>query len=133
MHNIFYFYRWLYQKTMSLCFEDKILKCWKFSKKLCIIERQTCKKLKHVCTDNDCEYCRPFDVYCKQQSIEHEKTSPKTLHLNGLIEKMNQIIWERVWCMLFEAKLPTHYGVRYYTRSYVFLVLLLPWIWILRF
>ncbi|RDY00871.1 hypothetical protein CR513_15887, partial [Mucuna pruriens] len=43
-----------------------------------LVERQSCKKVKCICSDNGGEYCGPFDVYCKQQDIRHEKTPPKT-------------------------------------------------------
>ena len=43
-----------------------------------IVERQSSKKLKCICSDNGGEYRGPFDVYCKQHGIRQEKTPPKT-------------------------------------------------------
>ena len=71
-----------------------------------LVERQTGKKLKCIRTDNGGEYCGPFDRYCREQGIRHQKTPPKTPQLNGLAERMNRTLVERVRCLLAEAKLP---------------------------
>ncbi|RDX87201.1 hypothetical protein CR513_31362, partial [Mucuna pruriens] len=39
----------------------------------------------------------------------HEKPPPKTPQLNGLAEKMNRTLIERVRCMLSEVRLPKHF------------------------
>jgi len=69
------------------------------------VERETGKKLKCVRTNNGGEYCGPFDEYCRQQDIRHQKTPPKTPQLNCLAEKMNMTLMERVRCLLSEVKL----------------------------
>ncbi|RDY03371.1 hypothetical protein CR513_13054, partial [Mucuna pruriens] len=74
-----------------------------------LVERQSSKKVKCIHSDNDGEYCGSFDVYCKQQGIRHEKTPPKTSQLNGLVERMNRTLIERVRCMLSEARLPKNF------------------------
>ncbi|WVZ16592.1 hypothetical protein V8G54_009574 [Vigna mungo] len=51
----------------------------KFKEFHALVERQSSKKLKRIRTDNDGEYCGPFDPYC------------------------------RVMCMISEAKLPKHF------------------------
>ncbi|KAL3835280.1 hypothetical protein ACJIZ3_003671 [Penstemon smallii] len=68
-------------------------------------ERQTGKKLKCIRSDNGGEYIGPFDAYCRSQGIRHQKTPPKTPQLNGLAERMNRTLVERVRCLLSEAKL----------------------------
>ena len=73
------------------------------------VERETGKKLKCIRTDNGGEYCGPFDEYCKHQGIRHQKTPPKTPQLNGLAERMNRTLMERVRCLLSEAKLPNSF------------------------
>ena len=84
------------------------------------VERQLGKKLKCIRTDNGGEYCGPFDIYCKQHGIAHEKTPPKTPQLNGLAERMNMTLIERVRYMLSEAKLPKHFwGEALYTAVHV--------------
>ena len=70
-----------------------------------MVERQSGKKLKCIRSDNGGMYRGPFDVYCRQHGIRHEKTP----QLNGLAERMNRTLVERVTCMLSEAKLPKHF------------------------
>nr|KYP65432.1 Retrovirus-related Pol polyprotein from transposon TNT 1-94 [Cajanus cajan]KYP65440.1 Retrovirus-related Pol polyprotein from transposon TNT 1-94 [Cajanus cajan] len=55
--------------------KDQVLE--RFKKFHALVERQSGKKLKRIRTNNGDEYCGPFDVYCKQHGIAHEKT-PKT-------------------------------------------------------
>ena len=88
---------------MGLCFEDKGPSSRKIERISCFFERQSGKKLKCIRTDNGGKYCGPFDVYCKQYGIKHEKNPPKTPQLNGLAEMMNRTFIKRVRCMLSEA------------------------------
>ena len=73
------------------------------------VEREIEKKIKCIRTDNGGEYIGPFDVYCKEQRIRHQSIPPKTPQLNGIAERMNKTIIERVRCMLSHAKLPKSY------------------------
>ena len=70
------------------------------------VERETGKKLKCIRSDNGGEYCGSFDAYCKMHGIKHQKTPPKTPQLNGLAERMNRTLMERVRSLLSDAKLP---------------------------
>ena len=70
------------------------------------VERESGRKLKCVRSDNGGEYRGPFENYCKSQGIKLEKTVPKTPQLNGVAERMNRTIEERIRCMLSHAKLP---------------------------
>ena len=72
-------------------------------------ERESGQKLKAVQTDNGGEYRGLFQEYCRAQGIRLEYTVPKTPELNGIAERMNQTIMERVRCMLAHAKLPKNY------------------------
>src|ERR1044072_6733829 len=90
--------------------KDQVLE--KFKEFHVLVESKSGKKLKCICTDNSGEYRGPFDVYCRQQGIKHEKTHPKTHHLNGLAKRMNMTLIERVRCMLSEAKLPDRKSTR---------------------
>ncbi|KAJ0804413.1 putative RNA-directed DNA polymerase [Helianthus annuus] len=74
-----------------------------------LVERQTEKKLKCIRTDNGGEYIGPFDAYCREKGIRHQKTPPKTPQLNGLAERMNRTLAERVRCMLSHAGLPNSF------------------------
>ena len=62
-------------------------------------KRESRQKLKVVWTNNAGEYKGQFELYCKTQGIELEYTVPKTPELNGLTERMNQTILERVRSM----------------------------------
>jgi transposase InsO family protein len=73
------------------------------------VERETKKKSKCLRTDNGREYIGPFYAYCKEQGIRHQFTPPKTPQLNGLAERMNRTIMERVRCLLSTSKLLKHY------------------------
>ncbi|PKI65872.1 hypothetical protein CRG98_013735 [Punica granatum] len=69
------------------------------------VERETGMKLKCVRADNGGEYRGLFENYCRTHGIKLEKMVPKTPQQNGLAERMNRTIVERVRCMLSQAKL----------------------------
>lgn len=92
----------------------------KFIEFKALVERETGKKIKCIRSDNGGEYCGPFDAYCRQFGIRHQKTPPKTPQLNGLAERMNRTIVERIRCLLSEAKLPqTFWGEALYSAVHV--------------
>lgn len=70
------------------------------------VEREIGMKLKCVRSDNGGEYRGPFEEYCRKYGIKLEKTVPKTPQQNGLAERMNRTITEKVRSMLSHAKLP---------------------------
>lgn len=70
------------------------------------VERASGRKLKCLRSDNGGEYLGPFEAYCKTHGIRHEKTPPKTPQMNGIAERMNRTIAEKVRSMLSHAKLP---------------------------
>jgi len=105
---------WVY----ALQRKDQVLD--KFKEFHAFVERQSWKKPKCICSDNDGEYRGPFNAYCKQHGIAHEKTPPKPPQLNGLVERMNRTLLEKVRCMLSNAKLPKHFwGEALYTMMHV--------------
>ena len=72
-----------------------------------MVERESGKKLKCLRTDNGGEYTsREFNAYCGRHGIRHEKTVPRTPQHNGVAERMNRTIMERVRSMISMAKLP---------------------------
>jgi hypothetical protein len=73
------------------------------------VERETSRKLKCVRSDNGGEYQGPFERYCRNFGIRLEKTPPKIPQLNGLAERMNKTLTERVTTMLSHAKLPNSF------------------------
>ena len=72
-----------------------------------MIEREIGNPLKRLRTDNGGEYIsREFKEYCSKHGIGHKLTVPSTPQHNGVVERMNQTIVEKVWCVLKLAKLP---------------------------
>jgi len=72
-----------------------------------MVERSTDKPLKCLRSDNKGEYIsHEFKSYCSEHDIRHEKTVPGTPQHNGVAEKINRTIMEKVRCMLKMAKLP---------------------------
>ena len=83
------------------------------------VERETGRKLKAVRADNRGEYRGQFEEYCRLMGIRLEYTVPKTPELNGLAQRMNQTIMERVWSMLAYAKLSKTLVEAMMTTTYV--------------
>ncbi|GKV53845.1 hypothetical protein SLEP1_g60358, partial [Rubroshorea leprosula] len=72
-----------------------------------MVERETGLKLKCLRTDNGGEYTsKEFRDYCSNHGMRHEKTVPGTPQHNGVAERMNRTIVEKVRCMLRMATLP---------------------------
>ena len=72
-----------------------------------MVEKETGKQLKCLQTDNGGEYISlEFEKYYVERGIRHKKTVPVTPQHNGLVERLNHTIVEKVRCMLKMAKLP---------------------------
>ena len=86
-----------------------------------MVERETGKPLKCLRTDNGGEYIsHEFKEYCSKHGIRHEKTVPGTPQHNGVAERMNRTIVEKVRCMLRTAKLPkSFWGAAVLTACYL--------------
>lgn len=62
------------------------------------------KSVKHLKTDNGLEYlCEEFQEYSKSKGITRHITVPANPQHNGLVERMNMTILEKVRCMLADA------------------------------
>ena len=71
-----------------------------------LIENQTGKKIKMLRTDNGLEFCSDeFNRYCQDVGIRRHNTVIKTPQQNGIAERMNRTLIERVRCMLNAAGL----------------------------
>jgi hypothetical protein len=88
--------------------DDHSRKLWEYTLKK-KKDQVTRKKLRCIRTDNGGEYLGHFDEYYKQQGIWHQMTHLKTHQLNGLAERMNKILVERVRCLLSQAQLPNSF------------------------
>ena len=78
----------------------------KFKEWKILIENQTGRKVKRLRTDNGLEFCsNEFNDFCKKEGIARHLTIPGTPQQNGVAERMNKMILERVRRML------SHYGL----------------------
>ncbi|KAG7598335.1 Reverse transcriptase RNA-dependent DNA polymerase [Arabidopsis suecica] len=95
---------WVYfLKTKDEAFE-------KFEEWVNLVENQSEKKVKTLRTDNGLEFCnRQFDTYCGSKGIQRDKTCAYTPQQNGVAERMNRTIMERVRCMLSDSGLPKRF------------------------
>uniref|UniRef100_A0A1J3F7G4 Retrovirus-related Pol polyprotein from transposon TNT 1-94 n=1 Tax=Noccaea caerulescens TaxID=107243 RepID=A0A1J3F7G4_NOCCA len=71
-----------------------------------LVQNQVNKKVKVLRTDNGLEFCNTrFDDHCKAHGIERHRTCTYTPQQNGVAERMNRTIMEKVRCMLSESGL----------------------------
>ncbi|KAH9703677.1 hypothetical protein KPL70_011177 [Citrus sinensis] len=79
----------------------------KFKEWKMLVENQTGKKLKKLRTDNGLEFCNQrFEKYCAEEGVVRHRTVRLTPQQNGLAERMNRTLMERVRCMLVQTNLP---------------------------
>lgn len=92
---------WVYfTKTKDQAFEKFVE--WKL-----LVENQSGLKVKKLRTDNGLELCnREFDGCCSESGIARHMTIAHTPQQNGLVERMNRTILERVRSILSESGLP---------------------------
>ena len=78
-----------------------------FKKFHAIVEREKWKSLKCLRTHNGGEYTSTeFENYCSENGIRHEKKVPSIPQHNGVVERINRIIFKKVRCMLKMTKQP---------------------------
>lgn len=71
-----------------------------------LVENQTGKKIKRLRSDNGREYINnQLQAYLRQHGIVHETTVPYSPAQNGVSERANRTIIEKVRCMLQDAGL----------------------------
>ena len=71
------------------------------------VERQTGQKLRIFQSDNGGEYITiQWELYMKEHGIVHQKTTPRTPEQNGVSERLNLTIMDRVRTILIESQLP---------------------------
>ncbi|MCO5581974.1 hypothetical protein L7F22_035863 [Adiantum nelumboides] len=76
------------------------------------VENQSGKKLKCLRTDNGGEYVlRAFQDFCESKGIKQELTAFYNPSQNGVVERMNRTIQEKVKSMLSNAQLPNGFWV----------------------
>ena len=71
------------------------------------VERQTSRKLRTFRSDNGGEYITAeWELYMKEHGIVHQKSTPRTPEQNGVSERLNLTIMDRVRTVLIESQLP---------------------------
>ena len=91
-----------------------ISKEWKI-----MIEKQTGKKIKRLCIDNGLKFCsNKFDAICRSEGIVRHYTIVCTPQQNGVVEKMNRTVIEKVRCMLSNSKLLKSFWVGAASTTY---------------
>lgn len=71
------------------------------------VENEKSTSLKCLRTDNGLEFLSTdFQNFCKRKGIKRHITTPSNPQQNGVIERMNMTILERVRCMLLTSGLP---------------------------
>ncbi|KAL2233631.1 UNVERIFIED_CONTAM: Retrovirus-related Pol polyprotein from transposon TNT 1-94 [Sesamum indicum] len=79
----------------------------KFKNWKIFVENQTGKKLKSLRTDNGLEFCnKNFSDLCEEFGIKRHKTNPYTPQQNGIAERMNRTLLDKVRCLLISSGLP---------------------------
>ena len=74
-----------------------------------MVENETGKKLKCLRFYNGGEYCsHEFEYYCSTNGICRQKNIPRTPQENGVAERMNRTIMERVRSMKLHVGFPLH-------------------------
>ena len=73
----------------------------KFKEYKALVENQIGKKIKVLRTDNGGEFCeKEFKKFYKECGIARQKTTPYTPQQNGVVERMNRSLMEKVRSML---------------------------------
>ncbi|KAH9698871.1 Integrase catalytic domain-containing protein [Citrus sinensis] len=79
----------------------------KFREWKSLVENQTGLKVKKLRTDNGLEFCnQEFDSYCADHGIARHRTVRLTPQQNGLAERMNRTLMDRVRSMMIQSQLP---------------------------
>ena len=91
---------WIYLlKSKDQAFES--FKSWKK-----LVENQTSKKIKTLRTDNGLEFCNnEFNKFCEKEGIQRHRTVRYTPQQNGVAERMNRTILDKVRCLLIGSGL----------------------------
>ena len=72
-----------------------------------MIEKQTGRQVKHLRTDNGLEFCsNEFNTLCRTEGIVRHYTVRHNPQQNGVAERMNRTLMEKVRCMRLNAGLP---------------------------
>ncbi|GKB75211.1 copia LTR rider [Tanacetum coccineum] len=77
-----------------------------------LVENQTSRKLKKLRTDNGLEFCnQEFNNLYKESGIARHLTAAGTSQQNGLAERMNGTLLNKLRCLLIQSGLPDSFWV----------------------
>ena len=97
---------WVY----TLKSKDEVLETFLVWKKM--VENQTGRKIKVLRSDNGTEYRNDqFSYFCKKEGISRHFIVRDTPQQNGVAERMNRTLLEKVRCMLSNASLGKQFWV----------------------
>ena len=72
-----------------------------------LVENKSSRKVKALRTDNGLEFCNlEFDKFCSEQGILRHRTVRNTPQQNGVAERMNRTLLDKVRCLLITSNLP---------------------------
>lgn len=95
-----------------LKFKDEAFKCFVEWKRM--VENQSERKVKKLRTDNGLEFCNnQFNQFCKEEGVVRHKTCAYTPQQNGVAERLNRTIMNKVRSMLSESGL----GQRFWAEA----------------
>lgn len=91
---------------MDLCVKGKYETASKFKEWCNLVETEKDMKIKCIRTDNGLEFiAEEFDLICRQRGIRRHKTVPCNPQQNGVVERINRTLLERVRCLLLGSGL----------------------------
>lgn len=102
----------IFIKNKSYVFET--FKIWKS-----LVKNEKGLKIKVLRTDNELEFCNePFNKYCSENGIA--RTVTYTTKQNGVAERLNKTLLDKVRTMLHQARLPKKFwGEAISTAAYL--------------
>ena len=90
-----------------------------FKKWKIVIENQNGKRVKRLRTNNGSEFCEgDFKLFCENEGIARHHTVVGTPQQNGIAERINRTIMERVLCMLSNSGLPKEFWAEAASTAY---------------
>lgn len=74
--------------------------------------------MKYFRTDNGLEFLsKEFEDFCKKKGIKRHKTVPRNPQQNGVAERLNRTLLERVRCMLLGSGVPKKFWAEAVTTA----------------
>ena len=74
-----------------------------------LVQKETCKKVKALKSDNGGEYMsNEFKIFCAKEGIQRERVTPKNPQKNMAAKRMNRSIVGAMRAMLHDQGLPMH-------------------------